>query len=160
MTYSKNIPNAAGWWYWKEDERAKPERLLIVACATYAEVATDEDVIEALGIDPEEARRLASVGAFNYWEMTDCRKMGGTWAQETHEQWIGKRVHKKSVKPFQCGRKVNTVKAIIEHPYDPMKKPAFIFEEDGSIVRCENCVLVESEKTVERLNRMYEHNYA
>jgi hypothetical protein len=160
VSYSTNIPNASGWWYWKEAENMQPERLLIVVAGDYAEVATDDAVIEATGISREDAEHLASLGAFNYWEMTDCRRMGGMWAQETHEQWIGKRVHKVSLKPFQGGRKVNTVKAITVNPHDPAKKPSFIFEEDGSIVRCENCVLVENEQTIARLNRMYEHNLA
>jgi hypothetical protein len=152
MTYSNNVPNAAGWWYWKEDERAKPERLLIVASGTYAEVATDEDVIEALGIDPEEARRLAELGAFNYWEMTDCRKMGGLWKQETPEDWIGKRVRKKSVKPFSDGLRVAKVTGITTNPHMKTPTPAFELEDNHHPVNCSQCVLVEDPRVIARLS--------
>lgn len=157
MTYSTKIPNVAGWWLWKEAENMKPERLLIVVSGDYAEVACDQDVIEATGIAHDEAKRLSDLGAFNYWEMTDCRRMGGLWMLEPFEAWIGKRVRKTSVKPFKSTSKVNTVKAVIPHPHRPGNGPAFTFEEDESIVSCDQCVLVENPKTIERLSRLYEH---
>jgi len=157
MTYSTKIPNAAGWWLWKEDERAQPERLLIVVSDDYAEVAADDAVIEATGVSQEDYEHLLSLGCFNYWEMTDCRRMGGLWMQEPYEAWIGKRVRKTSVKPFKSKSKVNTVKAVVAHPHDPKHRPAFLFEEDDTLMSCHNCVLVENPQTIERLTRQYEH---
>lgn len=66
----------------------------------------------------------------------------------THEQWkhyIGKRVEKRrsaihEPKPFKSGFKVNTVKAIFQHPYTPHL--AFSFYEDDSLVECFRCVLL------------------
>ena len=40
-------------------------------------------------------------------------------------------------KPFKSGRKVNTVKAIMDHPYTG--GIGFTFEEDDSIVECFRC---------------------
>jgi len=59
-----------------------------------------------------------------------------------YEQWIGRRVRKRSVRPFKSGQRSNTVKGIIEHPI--LKgKPAFTFNEDDSFVGCDVCRLVE-----------------
>lgn len=160
MTYSKKIPNEAGWWLWKEAENMPPERLLIVVSDDYAEVATDDAVIEATGISLKDYGHLLSLGCFNYWEMTDCRRMGGLWMREPFEAWIGKRVRKESVKPFKSGSRLNTVKAVTVNPHDPKQRPAFTFEEDASMVGCHNCVLVENPRTIERLRRQYEHTHA
>jgi hypothetical protein len=55
---------------------------------------------------------------------------------------IGKKVKKTSPKPFKSGRKVNTVKGVVNHPIlkDVM---AFTFEEDDSIVECRRCVEIK-----------------
>lgn len=55
---------------------------------------------------------------------------------------IGKKVHKqKSGKPFKSGRKINTVKGIIDHPI--LHVPAYTFYEDESFVECRRCEVVE-----------------
>lgn len=54
---------------------------------------------------------------------------------------IGKKVRKKSGKPFKSKLKVNTVKAVIVHPY--LGRDAFVFEEDDSYVTAELCELAE-----------------
>lgn len=56
-----------------------------------------------------------------------------------HEVWIGKKVRKKSGRPFKSGRKRNTVASVI----DPiLHKPAFTFVEDDSFVAKKSCMLV------------------
>ena len=62
----------------------------------------------------------------------------------SHYLAIGKKVTK-SGKPFKSGRKINTVRGIALHP--KKKTPAFIFEEDDSVVECSICKLVEPERT-------------
>lgn len=55
-----------------------------------------------------------------------------------YEDNIGKQVHKDgSGKPFKSGLKVNTVKAVIDHPI--LDVPAYTFEEDDSYVECRRC---------------------
>jgi hypothetical protein len=51
---------------------------------------------------------------------------------------VGRKVFKKSMKPFKSMLRVNTVKGIIPHPMCPGKL-AYIFEEDDSYVSCESC---------------------
>lgn len=59
---------------------------------------------------------------------------------------IGRKVSKlrkngtKEAKPFKSGNKINTVKAIINHPI--LNIPAYTFEEDNSYVECRRCFLV------------------
>ena len=67
---------------------------------------------------------------------------------ENYEENIGKRVEKsgfkkegKRVRPFKSGFKINTVKGVINHPI--LNIPAYIFEEDDSYVRCEQCKIIE-----------------
>lgn len=64
--------------------------------------------------------------------------------REEFKEWVGRKVHKTSKdgnepKPFKSGRKINTVKEIIEHPI--LHVPAFTFEEDESFVECRRCLL-------------------
>lgn len=64
---------------------------------------------------------------------------------ETFKQNIGKRTHKTSrqgtePKPFKSGRKINTIKDVVEHPV--LKIPAYTFEEDESCVECRKCVVI------------------
>lgn len=59
---------------------------------------------------------------------------------ENWESFIGKKVMKTSPKPFKSGKKVNTVKDVVEHPV--LKIPAFTFQEDDSVVECRRCVLI------------------
>ena len=40
-------------------------------------------------------------------------------------------------KPFKSGRKMNTVKDVIDHPI--LNMPAFTFDEDDSYVECRRC---------------------
>lgn len=54
----------------------------------------------------------------------------------------GKKVVKKSGKPFKSGEKVVTVKGVIPHP-QLEGKWAFTFEDDASYVRTTNCKLAE-----------------
>lgn len=61
---------------------------------------------------------------------------------------IGKRVQKCAVnhdskhkqKPFKSGQKINTVKAVIDHPI--LHIPAYTFVEDDSYVECRRCEVV------------------
>lgn len=62
-------------------------------------------------------------------------------------KWIGQKVRKTSgqsnqlsPKPFKSGRKINTVKGIVNHP--KLNIPAFTFWEDDSVVECRRCLLV------------------
>lgn len=59
---------------------------------------------------------------------------------QDYRAWIGRRVKKKSGLPFKSTLKVNTVEDICEHPHLP-GKPAFLFKEDESFVRCSVCEL-------------------
>lgn len=52
-------------------------------------------------------------------------------------EMIGKRVIKKTRKPFKGGDTVNTVSNIIVHPYKPGWSLAYTFEEDDSCVSVE-----------------------
>ena len=58
----------------------------------------------------------------------------------SYRDCIGKKVYKKSGKPFKSSSKVNTVKAIINHPI--LNIPAFEFEEDDSYVECRQCLII------------------
>jgi hypothetical protein len=58
---------------------------------------------------------------------------------EDYTKNIGKCV-KKDSKPFKSGRKINTVKDVIEHPI--LFVPAYTFKEDDSYVECRRCVVV------------------
>ena len=60
---------------------------------------------------------------------------------EDYDEYIGKKVVKKSERPFKSSFKHNTVKGIIIHPI--LNKPAFIFEEDDSFVAAFQCLLVK-----------------
>ncbi len=51
----------------------------------------------------------------------------------------GKKVEKKSGKPFKSTLKSNTVKGIKINEQDPKKRMAYTFEEDNSIVNVELC---------------------
>lgn len=55
------------------------------------------------------------------------------------------KVCKTSGKPFKSSFKVNTVKAVIDHPNLPGKK-AYTFEEDDSYVRVDQCEEVKEIK--------------
>ena len=60
---------------------------------------------------------------------------------EINYAWIiGKKVCKKSNKPFKSGSKVNTVTGVVEHPQ--LQIPAFTFAEDESVVECRQCMVV------------------
>jgi len=55
------------------------------------------------------------------------------------------KVSKISGKPFKSTFKVNTVKAVVDHPNLPGKK-AYTFEEDDSYVRVDQCEEVKENK--------------
>ncbi len=55
--------------------------------------------------------------------------------------YIGKRVAKKSNRPFQSGSKINTVKGVTVNPHT--SKTAFSFEEDESVVDAHICSVVD-----------------
>lgn len=60
-----------------------------------------------------------------------------------YDNFIGKRVHKSSGKPFKSGNKINTVKGVVIHPFKHKVKKdiyAFTFVEDDSVVECEKCL--------------------
>ena len=54
---------------------------------------------------------------------------------------IGKRVRKRSNKPFKSGEKINTVRGIVSHIGTP--NLAFTFNEDDSQVECWRCVVLD-----------------
>lgn len=62
-----------------------------------------------------------------------------------YSDWIGKQVTKAgrpgtiTPKPFKSKNRVNTVKAVVNHP--ELNVPAFTFFEDDSYVRCSICKL-------------------
>tara|TARA_Y100000034_G_scaffold6676_1_gene7348 strand:- start:6795 stop:7286 length:492 start_codon:yes stop_codon:yes gene_type:complete len=60
-----------------------------------------------------------------------------------YEKHIGRKVSKKSGKPFKGGRTRNTIKGIMEHP--EIHVPAYTFYEDDSYVACSWCVVNEVE---------------
>lgn len=43
-------------------------------------------------------------------------------------------------KPFKSGLKVNTIKAVIDHPI--LHIPSYTFEEDDSYVECRRCFII------------------
>ncbi len=53
------------------------------------------------------------------------------------ETLIGKKVRKKSARPFKSTFRVNTVKAVIIHPI--LGEAAYTFEEDDSYVSVKRC---------------------
>lgn len=55
---------------------------------------------------------------------------------------IGKKVAKKSGKPFKCQERIITVKGVIDHPYRP-GNPALVFAEDDSFCSAEQCKVVK-----------------
>lgn len=54
-----------------------------------------------------------------------------------YKNWVGKRVVKKSKKPFKSGHRIATVKEVTINPFSD--KIAFSFLEDDSVVNCELC---------------------
>ncbi len=76
--YRRRLPHCDGWWLWKESQlNDEPQRLLIAATRKHAEAATDGALAAATGRDypPANGECLPD----NYWEMTDCKTMGGYW---------------------------------------------------------------------------------
>ena len=66
---------------------------------------------------------------------------------EEAQKNIGLKVQKfrsgnKTPKPFASGRKINTIKGVIQHPERPAPCPAYTFYEDTSHVSVEFCVVV------------------
>ena len=65
--------------------------------------------------------------------------------------WIGKKVVKKSGRPFKSKDKENTVVDIIVHPVlykkENREELAFIFAEDNSYVNCKMCELSKNQNT-------------
>ena len=84
---------------------------------------------------------------------------------ENFENNIGKRVQKCTIghrspynpNPFKSGQKINTVKAVIDHPI--LHIPAYTFVEDDSYVECRRCCVVYgyTEHQNEILNLIEEH---
>lgn len=69
---------------------------------------------------------------------------------------IGKRVQKCTIShrspynpnPFKSGQKINTVKAVIDHPI--LHIPAYTFVEDDSYVECRRCEVVNEYTAVQQ----------
>lgn len=59
-----------------------------------------------------------------------------------NSEHIGKKVVKKSGKPFKSGEKVATIKGVIKHPILRGDILAFIFAEDDSYVRTGYCKFI------------------
>ncbi len=60
-----------------------------------------------------------------------------------YESWVGKKVFKVSRRTFKSSLLFNTVKGIIQNPFQSGKF-SFIFEEDDSSVACFMCRLKEN----------------
>lgn len=52
------------------------------------------------------------------------------------------KVKKKSGNPFKSGKKVNKAIGTIKNEKDPMRRDAFIFEDDDSIVNVDMCEVI------------------
>jgi len=52
------------------------------------------------------------------------------------------KVRKTSGKPFKSGKLINTVKATVINEQDPLKRQAYLLDEDDSIVNCDVCEVV------------------
>lgn len=52
------------------------------------------------------------------------------------------KVKKKSGNPFKSGKKVNKAIGTIKNENDPMRRDAFIFEDDDSIVNVDMCEVI------------------
>lgn len=63
--------------------------------------------------------------------------------EETNEwaNWLGKKIMKKSKKPFKSKKIVGISNEIVINPHSG--KFAFFMEEDKSVVDCRQCMLVE-----------------
>lgn len=66
---------------------------------------------------------------------------------EDFEKHMGKKCTKKSVsnfkntpKPFKSGKKINTIKGLINHPQ--LNIPAYTFIEDDSYVECRRILIL------------------
>ena len=57
--------------------------------------------------------------------------------------WIGRRVHKKSWKPFKSGAQIGTITGTTTHPVTGYM--CFTFAEDSSYVESFRCRLVETQ---------------
>lgn len=64
---------------------------------------------------------------------------------ENLDKHLGKKVKKKSNKPFKSKLKINTVKDVISHPKLPGKY-AYTFKEDDSYVSVVMCEIVKTEE--------------
>lgn len=62
--------------------------------------------------------------------------------QDTWKSWVGKRVEKKTLKPFKSTFKIGTVKGTCTHPVTGHL--CFTFEEDTSYVEAFRCRLYEA----------------
>ena len=72
-----------------------------------------------------------------------------------YNSYIGKEVIKlSSGKPFKSGKKINTVKDVINHPI--LNIHAFTFIEDDSYVECRRCYLYERKKDMKNKNIILE----
>ncbi len=79
--YRRRLAHCDGWWLWKESQLSgEPERLLIAATRNHAEVETDGALAAVTGRDYPPASGEGFPD--NYWEMTDCKTMGGYWMIE------------------------------------------------------------------------------
>jgi len=69
--FASSPPDRPGFWLWMETGDSEPKTLLIVGNENRAEVASDNDLSNALGRELREDE--------NYWESTDVRTMLGRW---------------------------------------------------------------------------------
>lgn len=66
-------------------------------------------------------------------------KRRGDQTKADAQALVGCRVEKWSGKPFKSTLKINTVRAVVEHPQRPGGGLAFTFVEDDSVVAVEMC---------------------
>lgn len=99
-------------------------------------------------------RHFDSFDSYDEMEAVGCKYCRCNTFEEAKPEYlkyfenINKRVQKKSsgkngngkVRPFKSTFKINTVKAVIEHPI--LKIPAYKFYEDDSYVDCRVCVVI------------------
>ncbi len=61
---------------------------------------------------------------------------------ENYSENIGKKVVKKSGRPFKSTFQINTIKGVVINEQDPLKREAYTFNEDNSVVDCFLCKII------------------
>lgn len=73
--------------------------------------------------------------------MDENIEIGSLEETKVWASWLGKKINKKSKKPFKSSKREGVAKEIVINPHSD--KFAFFMEDDKSIVDCHQCKLVE-----------------